>query len=112
MTCDNCRIECKKAGKRSYGTQRYRCSTCGKTFSQHREYTFHKQLDDDAALMALRLIVEGNSIRSASRITGLHRDTITNLIVTAGTRCEALLATYVRNIPVNDVQADEIWGFG
>jgi hypothetical protein len=36
----------------------------------------HKQLDADKSLLALKLIVEGNSIRSAERITGLHRDTI------------------------------------
>jgi len=55
--------------------------------------------------MALRLIVEGNSIRSASRLTRLHRDTIMKLIVSAGEKCEALLSTLVKNVPVRDVQA-------
>src|SRR5207249_6010202 len=50
-------------------------------------------------------------IRSASRVTGLHRDTIMRLLVTAGERCEALRATTIRNVPVRDVQADELWGF-
>jgi len=113
MTCHNCRIEAAKAGKRRDGEQRYRCSQCGKTFSQPKDFGVvgHKQLDEEAALMALRLIVEGNSIRSAERITGLHRDTIMRLVVDAGQRCETLLATKVRNVPVSDVQADEIWGF-
>jgi len=71
----------------------------------------HKQIDERAALLALTLIVEGNSIRSASRVTGLDKKTITKLVVDAGQRCEALLATKIQNVPVSDVQADERWGF-
>lgn len=111
MTCHNCRIEAAKAGKRPDGQQRFRCVTCGKTFSERKQFTFHKQVDEATAIIALRLIVEGNSIRSTSRLTGLHRDTIMKLIVSAGEKCEALLSTLVRNVPVRDVQADEIWCF-
>jgi transposase-like protein len=45
----------------------------------------------DRALLCIRLIVEGNSIRSTERITGVHRDTILALLVKAGERCERLL---------------------
>src|SRR5471030_738133 len=105
MTCHNCRIEAAKAGKRPDGQQRFRCGTCCKTFSERKQFTFHKQVDEETAIMALRLIVEGNSIRSASRLTRLHRDTIMKLILGAGEKCEALLAATVRNVPVRDVQA-------
>ncbi len=33
------------------------------------------------------------------------------LLVAAGERCERLLATKIRNVPVEDVQCDEIWSF-
>ena len=113
MTCHNCRLEMTKHGKRRDGTPRYRCAQCGKTFSEPKRYGVigHKQVDEDRALLALTLIVEGNSIRSAARITGLEKRTIIRLVVDAGQRCEALLATKIRNVPVSDVQADEIWGF-
>lgn len=111
MTCHNCRTACQRAGKRPDGLQRFRCSQCGKTFSEHREYLFHKQIDENKALLALQLLCEGNSIRSAERLTGLHRDTILNAMVEAGQRCSALLETKIRNVPVTDVQCDEIWGF-
>src|SRR6185437_4746068 len=55
---------------------------------------------------------EGNSIRSTERITGIHRDTICKLLVAAGERCERLLSEKIQNVPVSDVQADEIWCFG
>jgi IS1 family transposase len=44
-------------------------------------------------------------------MTGVHRDTILRLMVRVGGRCEAILGTKVRNVPVRDVQLDEIWGY-
>ncbi len=113
MTCHNCRTEMKTHAKYPDGRLRFRCAQCGKTFSEPKQYGVigHKQIDDDAALLALTLIVEGNSIRSAARVTGLDKKTITKLVVDAGQRCEALLSTKIQNVPVSDVQADEIWGF-
>lgn len=51
------------------------------------------------------------SIRSAERVTNLHRDTILKLLVLAGDRCQKRMKQLIRNVPVEDVQADEIWGF-
>jgi hypothetical protein len=41
-------------------------SQCGKTFSDLKEFRVvgHKRLDEASALLALKLIVEGNSVRS------------------------------------------------
>ena len=55
--------------------------------------------------------MEGNSIRSTERITGVHRDTILALIVKAGERCEKLLAEKIAGLKVRDVQCDELWGY-
>lgn len=57
------------------------------------------------------MLLEGMSIRSVERITGVHRDTIMRLLVTAGKKCERLLDNRIRNVPVSDVQCDEIWGY-
>jgi len=65
----------------------------------------------DRALAVLQLILEGMSVRSAERVTGIHRDTILKLLVLAGTRCQERMKNIIRNVPVEDVQADEIWGF-
>ena len=115
MTCHNCRTDCRKDGKYPDGRQRYRCARCGKKFSDRKIYSGfqgHKQaVDEGSALLALTLIAEGNSIRSAQRISGIDKKTILRLLLIAGQRCEALLATAIRNVPVRDVQADEIWGF-
>ena len=61
--------------------------------------------------MVLSLLVEGNSIRSAERITGVHRDTIIRLICRVGARCEQILDERLQNIPMKRVETDEIWTF-
>ena len=68
-------------------------------------------ISEESAILALRLLLEGNSIRSTERITGMDRNTIMSLLVKAGERCSALLKAKIQNIPVSDVEADEIWGF-
>ena len=46
-----------------------------------------------------------------SVLTGVHRDTILRLLVLAGERCEKLIGRLIVNVPVKDVQCDEIWSF-
>jgi len=55
--------------------------------------------------------VEGNSIRSIERMTGIHRDTIMRLIVRAGQGCARLLDERIKNVPAHRIQADEIWTY-
>jgi len=59
----------------------------------------------------INLLVEGCSIRSIQRLTGIDQNTITKILVLAGGRCQRLLERKCRNVPVSDVQCDEIWGF-
>src|SRR5215207_2826833 len=113
MTCHNCSSICKKFGK--FGPnkiQRYRCKQCKKTFSEDQQ----KPLGDmrislDKAETCLKLMLEGMSIRSIQRITGLHQETILDLLVLAGQKCERIMNTKIKDVPVKDVEADEIWGF-
>lgn len=109
-----CNLPVAKAGKRSDGLQRFRCQ-CGKTFSESKEqqnlFSLKQAVSDSKALLALQLLLEGNSVRSTERITGLHRDTITGLLAKAGDCAYMVQTSKVRNVPVRDVQADEIWSF-
>jgi IS1 family transposase len=59
----------------------------------------------------IALLVEGCSIRSIQRITGIDQNTVTKILVLAGERCERLLESKVRSVPVSEVQCDEMWGF-
>ena len=65
----------------------------------------------DKAVQCIKLLMVGCSIRSTERVTGVNRDTICNLIVTAGEKAKQLLESRIVNIKVQDVECDEIWGF-
>lgn len=58
---------------------------------------------------AIAALVEGSSIRSVERMTGIHRDTIMRLMVRVGQKCEKILDTYLRNLTCKNIQVDEIW---
>jgi IS1 family transposase len=61
--------------------------------------------------LVLKLLVEGNSVNSVERITGVNHTTILKLLVLAGQKCEKLMGRLIVNIPVRDVQCDELWGY-
>ncbi len=56
-------------------------------------------------------LVEGNSIRSIERMTGVHQDTIMRLVLSVGDNCGRLLNERMRRLPCRFVQADEIWTY-
>jgi IS1 family transposase/transposase-like protein len=99
-------------GKDRDGNPRRKCKACRSTFGLIPARPLGAmRLDMDRAVLCLSLLTEGSSIRSTERITGTHRDTICSLLRIAGAKCEALLSRLVRNVPVADVQADELWCF-
>lgn len=108
MQCRQCGGQSRRYGKDKYGNQRYRCLLCSRTFIARRKVI---RLERARALLCLKLLVEGNSVRSAERITGVHRDTILNLMIVVGAHCERLMETKIRNIPFQRIEADEIWGY-
>jgi len=63
------------------------------------------------AEMCLRMLLEGCSIRTTERLTGVHRDTIIGMMVAAGENCQAFLEETLVDLPVDDLECDEVWGF-
>jgi transposase-like protein/IS1 family transposase len=110
--CPTCKVECRSFGKHRNGLRRFRCPQCGKTFTESHEHPLDGMLVPiDKAVLAIQLLIEGTSVRATERITGLHRDTILRLLVKVGSKCEAILGRLIVNVPVKDVEADEIWGY-
>ena len=59
----------------------------------------------------LHLLVEGMSLRAASRIADVSINTITKLLVDVGEACAEHQDGAMRNLPCKRVQCDEIWAF-
>jgi IS1 family transposase len=57
------------------------------------------------------VLVEGNSLRATSRITGVARMTIEKLLRDLGAACQTFHDAKVRNLSSKRVQCDEIWSF-
>ena len=112
MNCPTCQNEAQRFGTNRNGSQRFRCVDCQKTFSaKPTDRIEGSTIPLVKVEKVLQLLIEGCSVRSAERISGLHRDTILKLLVTAGEQCEKLMGRLIVNVPVKDVEADEIRSF-
>jgi transposase-like protein/IS1 family transposase len=113
MTCIRCQhTHCIRAGyfgKRRI--QRWRCQSCKARFSEAHEKLTRDTFvfNPDIAERALRCLLEGCSIRSTERLTGLNRNTIMRLLIVAGERSAKLMDTRMRNLQTRYLQLDEIW---
>lgn len=68
-------------------------------------------LSTEKQVTIIAALAEGSSIRGIERMTGVHRDTIMRLGVKIGHGCTRLMSEKMRNLPCDDIQLDEIWGF-
>ena len=59
----------------------------------------------------IKALVEGCSIRSIERMTGVHRDTIMRLMVKVGEACDKLMDRLMIDLPCVEIEIDEIWGY-
>jgi len=62
-------------------------------------------------VLVLNSLVEGNSIRSTVRMTGVNKKTIMRLLVEAGEQAREILDGQLVNLHTRRVQVDEIWTY-
>jgi len=106
-------LEFRTNGKDRHGNVRYRCKHCGKTWVEvrHVKPLGAMKVPVEKAKMILRLLVEGSSIRSAERLTGVHRDTICKLLVHFGEACRRFLDERMQGLKLTHLQFDEQWTY-
>src|SRR6202521_578993 len=68
-------------------------------------------LEHEQRIRIVAALVEGNSIRATSRMTGTARNTVTKLLVDLGKVCASYHDRHVRNLRVRRLQCDEIWAY-
>src|SRR5579864_2266601 len=56
-------------------------------------------------------LVEGNSIRSTVRMTGVAKNTIAKLALELGAACARYQDEALRELPCKRLELDELWGF-
>ena len=68
-------------------------------------------LDNKQRIRVVAALVEGNSIRSTSRMTGVAQNTIFKLLADLGIACAEYQDKAFRNLTCKKIQCDEIWSF-
>ena len=61
--------------------------------------------------IVLNCLVEGISVASTTRLTGVAKQTILNLLVDAGQACTRYQDMTLRELPCTRIECDEIWSF-
>jgi len=69
------------------------------------------KLPIEKRVQIIQLLVEGNSIRSCTRIADVSKNTVVKLLVDVGIACMNFHDRMVVNMPTKKLQCDEIWSF-
>ncbi len=68
-------------------------------------------LPREKQIEVLQHLVEGNTLRSTTRLTGVHRTTIMKLMVDFGQKCKTFMDRELRGLTLDHIEVDEIWTF-
>ena len=101
-----------KFGKTRKGVQRYRCQTCGRTFTETSGTIFYrKRTPEHEILETLALLAEGSRISSLTRVKGFKEDTILVWLRQAAQQAEALEEVLLKDFQIQRGQLDGLWAY-
>src|SRR5437763_597928 len=80
-------------------------------FSMTRYVCVMNKLSAAQRAQIITLLVEGNSLRAVTRITGASINTVTKLLIDAGKACSDYQDRTFRKLSCKRLQVDEIWAF-
>ena len=72
---------------------------------------YMNRLSKEERMRVVSCLVEGCSIRSTVRMTGIAKNTVTKLLVELGAACTKYQDEAFRNLKLKRIQCDEIWAF-
>ena len=101
-----------KFGKSKSGKQRYKCLTCGKTFTETIDTIFYRRRTAAQEILdVLSQIAEGSRISSVARTTGHKEDTISDWIKAASKHAEAIEEMLLAEYQLEEGQLDGLWAY-
>src|SRR5689334_7749737 len=68
-------------------------------------------LPREKQIAVVSALVEGCSIRSTERMTGVNRETVGTLLVRVGDACADLLDARMVGLPCKRLEIDELWAY-
>jgi transposase-like protein len=101
-----------KFGKTNAGRQRFKCKTCGNTFTETKGTIFYRRrTPEDEIIETLALIAEGSRISSLARVKGHKEDTIIAWIRDAAEHAEAIEEVLMSEYSIERGQLDGLWAY-
>jgi transposase-like protein len=99
-------------GKTKAGRQRFKCNTCGGTFTETKGTIFYRRrTPDDEIIETLALVAEGSRISSLVRVKGHKEDTILAWIRDAAEHAEAIEEELLADYQLERGQLDGLWAY-
>ena len=99
-----------KFGRTKKGTQRYRCTTCGKTFVETKGTVFYgRHHSRETILECLALLAERNSLAAIHRVKGIKEETVLDRLREAAKHVAEIEALLLANYHLTRAQPDALW---
>jgi transposase-like protein len=101
-----------KFGKTKAGRQRFKCNTCGDTFTETKGTIFYRRrTPEDEIIETLALVAEGSRISSLVRVKGHKEETIRAWIRDAAEHAEAIEEVLLAEYQLARGQLDGLWAY-
>lgn len=99
-------------GKQANGTQRYKCTECGRSFARTINTPFfHKHLKKEEIIRICKLLAEKTGFRAITRVTGHHLDTIRSIASAIAKHCKKFNDYFIQELKLTPIEVDEMWSF-
>jgi len=91
---------------------RYICRTCSKSFTSNANTILHNlRTDEKTVFLALKMILNGMSLRAAAETLEVKLDTVRRWLYVAAEHCEEVNKVLMKDLNVSKVEMDELWTF-
>jgi IS1 family transposase len=90
----------------------FRCRTCTTHFAETRDTVFFDlRTSEEKVIMALKMLLVRVDLAGIGFVLGVTEETVLAWLRRAASQAEAINQHLLRNLPVTQVQLDEMWNF-
>jgi transposase-like protein len=101
-----------KFGKSKAGRQRYKCKTCGSTFTETKGTIFYRRrVPAEEIIETLAFLAEGSRVSSLTRVKGYKEDTILDWLRDAAEHAAAIEEELMAKHQIERGQLDSLWAY-
>ena len=90
--------------------RKYICTSCRTIFCERTNTVFYDlRTEEDTVLLALKMLLNGMSLRSIARILEISLDTVRWWLSRAANQSEEVNEVLLRELDISKVELDELW---